>query len=172
MTFTKTIPIATAFAIWAGAAHADPFNDAIVDNLTELGYQFIEIKTGPTQVKVEAIRGAEKLEVIYDRKTGKILKRERESALGDDDFGRNGVQFDTERDNFLNADDDDDDDDRDDDHEDDDDDRRGSSSDSDDGESDHNRGSGSGDSDDDDGDDSDSNSGSGSHDSDDSDDDD
>ena len=119
MKFTTTVPIATAFAIWVGAAHADTFNDSIVQNLTDLGYEFIEIKNGPTQVKVEAIRGAEKLEVIYDRTTGKILKQERESALGDDDYGRSGLQIDTRRDDFL--DDDEDDDDEDDDEDDDDD---------------------------------------------------
>ena len=110
-----TIPIATAFALWMGAAHADDFTDTIVANLKELGYNYIEIKNGPSQVKVEAIRGDEELEVIYDRATGKILKQETERADADD-RGDSGIEIrSTDRD-FL----DDDDDGRDDDYDDDD----------------------------------------------------
>jgi hypothetical protein len=44
------------------------------------GYTRIEIKQGLTQTKVEAIRGTEKIEVVYDRATGAILKSETERA--------------------------------------------------------------------------------------------
>ena len=63
---TATLPIATAFAIWSGAANADAFDDKIIANLRELGYDYIEIERGATRLKVEAIRGAEELEVLYD----------------------------------------------------------------------------------------------------------
>ncbi|NNL18674.1 MAG: PepSY domain-containing protein [Boseongicola sp.] len=117
-----TIPLATAFAVWMGAAHADEFTDKIVTNLQDLGYDYIEIKNGPSQVKVEAIRGTEELEVIYDRLTGEILKQEIESTEGDD-IGQSGVDISNRNRDFLDDDDDgrdDDDDDNDDDYDDDD----------------------------------------------------
>ncbi|MBT8414700.1 MAG: PepSY domain-containing protein [Boseongicola sp.] len=104
-----TIPLATAFAVWMGAAQADDFSDKIVANLQDLGYGYIEIKNGISQVKVEAIRGTEKLEVVYDRATGQILKREMERADGDD-LGQSGVDISTRNRDFLDDDDDDDDD--------------------------------------------------------------
>lgn len=139
----RIIPSAAALAVCAGLAHAGPFTDGIVSNLTDLGYEFIEIKEGPGQVKVEAIRGTEKLEVVYDRATGRILKQERERADADD-FGRRGVQFDIRNRDFIGDDRDDrddeddnrddrrsgrdDDDHDDDDYDDDDDDNSGSGS--------------------------------------------
>lgn len=113
-----TIPLATAFAVWMGAAQADDFTDKIVTNLQSLGYGYVEIQNGISQVKVQATRGTEKLEVVYDRVTGKILKREMERADGDD-LGQIGVDISTRNRDFLDDDDDDgrdDDDDRDDDN--------------------------------------------------------
>jgi len=149
--YGKTIPIAAAFALWMGAAQADPFNDAIIENLTGLGYEFIEIKNGPTQVKVEAIRGSEKLEIIFDRATGNILKQEMETP-DSDEIGLSGVEIDTRNEDFLDHHDigddhDDDDDDDDDDNDDDDGDNSGHGGGDDD---DDNSGHGGGDDDDDD----------------------
>jgi hypothetical protein len=128
----KSLILAAGAALWAGAVLADAFTDSIVANLQDLGYEFIEIKNGPTQVKVEAIRGTDKLELIYDRTTGDILKRERERAEADE-IGRSGVQIDTRNKDFIDGRDDDDDDGDDDrsgrrggDDDDDDDDRSGS----------------------------------------------
>lgn len=138
----RSLKLAVAFSIWAGVAQADAFTDAIVTNLQDLGYEFIEIQSGISQVKVEATRGTDKLEVIYDRVTGAILKQENEQAEAED-IGRSGVKIRNRDRDFLR---DSDDDDRDDD-----DDNSGSGS--------SNSGSGS---DDDRGDDDDDNSGSGS----------
>ena len=167
--YKQSIPLAAAFAIWCGAANADAFTDQIVADLQGQGFEFIEIKDSPSFVKVEAIRGSEKLEVIYDRSTGEIVKRENEQADADE-VGLSGVDVKMVADGDiggLDDDDDDDDDDRDDDdHRDDDDDR----------DDDDNSGSGSDDDDDDDDDDrdedDDDNSGSGSDDDDEDDDDD
>ena len=54
-------------------------------------YEYIEIKYGLTQVKVEAVDNdtLQKIEVIYDRATGAVLKSEIEAA--GDDAGRSGV---------------------------------------------------------------------------------
>lgn len=76
-------------------------------------YDYIEIKYGPTQVKVEAIDNAtlQKVEAVYDRATGTLIKTEVEAAGGD--AGRTGVvtgsltrDFEDGRDDTSGADDD------------------------------------------------------------------
>ena len=86
--------------------------DTVVTDLTALGYTRIEIKTGPTQMKVEAIRGTEKLEVIYDIESGDILKQEIESVDAGDDIAP-GVEISTDDEDFVDGDDDDQDEDED-----------------------------------------------------------
>ncbi|MDA8747130.1 PepSY domain-containing protein [Litoreibacter sp.] len=103
------------------AAGAQNMNDQIIANLQEQGFGYIEIKNGRTQTKVEAIRGTDKLEVVYDNASGTILKQERERAESDE-LGLAGVDIDQRNRDFVGSDDDDDDsrDDRDDDRDDDD----------------------------------------------------
>lgn len=74
----KRILLASAAIIClsSAAAHADTFTDAIVNNLQSLNYTTIQIVDAGAQVKVEAVRGTETLEVIYDRATGGILRQE------------------------------------------------------------------------------------------------
>ena len=129
----KTLTLATAVALATTSAHADAFTDAVLAKFQEREFDFIEIKEGLTQLKVEAIRGDQKLEVIYDRASGTILKQEQERADADE-IGRSGVEIDRRSRDFIDEDDlarvsDDDDDDDDDrrsgrDSDDDDDDRR------------------------------------------------
>ena len=72
-----------ALALAAGAALAQPAPstaDALAAELQAAGYTRIEIKEGPTQTKVEAVRGSEKLEYVFDRRTGAILEREVEAG--------------------------------------------------------------------------------------------
>ncbi|MFN3721625.1 MAG: hypothetical protein ACK4VZ_01160 [Paracoccaceae bacterium] len=57
--------------------------DEIVGNLQAAGYSRVEVRVGPTQIKVEAIRGTEKLEVVYDAATGAVLKTETGVVRGD-----------------------------------------------------------------------------------------
>jgi hypothetical protein len=113
--YTKpTLSVAAAFALWSVASHAGPFEDAVIEQYQNMGFQFIEVKEGLTQTKVEAIMpDGRKVEVIYDRSTVEILKQENERADGDE-IGPTGVQFDNEGEDFL------DDEDLDDEHEDDD----------------------------------------------------
>lgn len=73
----RTLLIAGVFAVVGGFAQALTADDVIAD-LSGQGYTRIEIKTGPSQMKVEAIRGTEKLEVVYDRASGDVLKTETE----------------------------------------------------------------------------------------------
>ena len=51
-----TLTVAAAFALWSAAAHADDFTDTVIERYQDMGFQFIEVKRGPTQLKVEAIK--------------------------------------------------------------------------------------------------------------------
>jgi phosphopantothenoylcysteine synthetase/decarboxylase len=150
---TRLILTAAAAAFYATIASAAITTDQLVSEFQAQGYTFIEVTKGLSQYKVEAVKGTEKIEVIYDAETGAILKSEMEAA--GDDAGRTGVQV-RERDrNFVrNGDDDrggkgrgrgrdDDDDDRDDDDDDRDDDRSGRGGDDDDDDDDDSSGRGS-----------------------------
>src|SRR5690349_21341182 len=69
----------------ASAGLAQSTADQIVAGLQAQGYSHIEVTQGPSQIKVEAIRGQTKLEYVYDRVTGAILKQEVERVGADDD---------------------------------------------------------------------------------------
>ena len=112
----KTLLSTTAaLVLGAGIAFAQTSSDQIIADLQAQGFTRVEITNGPTQIKVEAIRGTEKLEVIYDAATGTIIKQEMETVGAGDDTTP-GVEIDSESEDFL---DDDDDDDQDDDYDDD-----------------------------------------------------
>lgn len=170
----RTLIAALATAVTGAAAHAQSLNDQIIADLTAKGFQRIEIVNGLGQTKVEAIRGTEKLEVVWDSATGQIIKQETEQVrVGEDttpglrirerartfvDVSRLDDDDDDDEDRRGQGREDDDDDDYDDDHgrgyddDDDDDDRddkSGRGGDDDDDEDDHDR------SDDDDDDDDD-----------------
>jgi hypothetical protein len=104
----------------AGVAQADAFTDQVVADLQGKGYTRIEVKVFDNTVKVEAINGTQKLEVIYDRATGAIIKTENESVRPGEDTSP-GVEIDDE----TGDDDEDEDEDEDDDDEDEDDDNSG-----------------------------------------------
>ncbi len=119
---TQKLGLVLAAGLMGQMALAQSATDQIVTDLQSQGFTAIEIKTGPTQIKVEAIRGGQKIEVIYDAATGQILKQEVESSAGENISP--GVSIDQRDEDFLDDDDrdeDDDDDDDDDDDEDDDD---------------------------------------------------
>jgi hypothetical protein len=131
-----------AIMLTTSAAFAAIDGNALADAYLAEGYTFVEVKVGPTQTKVEAIKGGTKVEVIYDNETQKIIKSEKEKADADE-VGREGKQVRNVKSDFeddagddgkgRDDDDEDDDDDRDDDDSDDNDD----SDDSDDGDDDN-----------------------------------
>jgi hypothetical protein len=124
MTF-RFVPVVAAAVLIGGSASADPFVDAVVRDFQRLGYEYIEVERGPTQLKAEGVRGREQFEVIYDLASGRILKQETETA--DDDYtGLRGVETATRVRDFIDLEDEEDDDDRrdEDEDEDEDDDRR------------------------------------------------
>lgn len=67
---------AAALTLSAPALRAEVSIQSIVDNLNAEGFSQIEITTGPTQVRAEAYDGTQRIEVVYDRATGAILRQE------------------------------------------------------------------------------------------------
>lgn len=74
----------------------------VIADLQAKGYTRIEVKVGPGQFKVEAIRGTEKLEVIYDSASGSVLKTEVE-AVGPGENTRPGVSIRERNKNFVRS---------------------------------------------------------------------
>jgi hypothetical protein len=119
---TKLMMFTAAAALSANMAFAAIDPQALADAYIEEGYTYVEVKVGPTQTKLEAIKGDRKAEVIYDNETGDILKQEFEDAEADEQ-DRSGVKIRTEDEDFLDDDEgEDDEDDAEDDDEDDEDD--------------------------------------------------
>ena len=114
MSIKSSLLITTAaLAVGSSVAYADVTADQLAAAYAD--YDYVEIKTGLTQIKVEATSGNRTLEVIYDISTGEILRSEVETA--GDDAGRVGVEFDSEDEDFIDDDERDDDDDENDDDE-------------------------------------------------------
>jgi Mg-chelatase subunit ChlI len=102
---TKLMMFTAAAALSANMAFAAIDPQALADAYIAEGYTYVEVKVGPTQTKLEAIRGDRKVEVIYDNETGAVLKQEFEDADADDQ-GRTGTSIRTEDKDFLDDDDD------------------------------------------------------------------
>ena len=107
----KRIVLAAALSLGGGAALAAVDTEALVADLQRQGYGWIEVKRGPTQIEVEAVRGTTKIETVYDIATGAVLDRDTDRASTREQ-ARTGVEFrETTRD-FEDRDDDRWDDDR------------------------------------------------------------
>mgnify|MGYP003676580315 CR=1 FL=1 len=134
---------ALVLGLSASIAQAQTIAEQVRTQLTSQGYDTIEIKEGRGQIRVEATRGGQKLEVVYDAATGEILSQEvsaldgsssRDSSDDSDDDHDDDSDDDRDDDSDDDRDDDSDDDrddDSDDDHDDDSDDDRDDDSDDD-----------------------------------------
>ena len=99
----KLFTTLTAGLLLAGTmAFAQVTPQALASDYQAQGYSRVEIKTGPNQIKVEAIRGTTKTEVVYDRATGAILKTETESVRPGENT-RPGVSIRERRRDFVRA---------------------------------------------------------------------
>lgn len=107
---TKLMMFTAAAALSANMAFAAINAQSLAESYIAEGYTYVEVEVGPTQTKLEAVKGDRKAEVIYDNATGDVIKSEFEDA--DDDYiGRTGIEIDTSDEDFENSDDDQDDDD-------------------------------------------------------------
>ena len=104
---TLLLLASAALALTAGAAFAAIDGNKLAEDYLAQGFTFVEVKIGPTQTKVEAIKNGRQVEVVYDNATGAIVKQEEEAA-DSDDANRTGSQVRTVNRDFEDGDDDDD----------------------------------------------------------------
>ena len=71
----------TVLAFTATMAAAGITSQDVVDELTAQDYTVTEVHTGATQISVEAVRGDQKIEMVYDIETGSVLRRETRTLL-------------------------------------------------------------------------------------------
>ncbi|OZA09668.1 MAG: hypothetical protein B7Y02_11655, partial [Rhodobacterales bacterium 17-64-5] len=93
-----------AFALSSTIAQAAIDPNALASTYLADDYSYVEVKTGPTQTKVEAVKGSLVVEVVYDNVTGAILKSET-GAVEDDYVGRVGIEIETVDEDFEDEDD-------------------------------------------------------------------
>lgn len=95
MTFkAKLMTFTAGFAFAASMASAAITANDVVKSYQEAMYSYIEVKDGPTQIKVEAIKENVKVEVIYDKASGDVMKTEQHRIQGAD-AARSGVEVKT-----------------------------------------------------------------------------
>lgn len=102
MNTVKLLIAAGALSLSAQAGHATVTAEGLISGLQAEGYGWVEVKRGPTQFEVEAVRGREKVEMVIDAASGAVLHRETERA-DREDRARSGTQIrDRDRD-FVDA---------------------------------------------------------------------
>ena len=88
---TKLKMVTAVLVLSGSAALAAVTTDQVVSQFQADGYSWIEVKKGPTQIKVEAVKGTEKVEVVIDTETGAVIDREVEVASAREQ-ARTGVE--------------------------------------------------------------------------------
>lgn len=92
MTFRARLMLCTAaFAFSASMAAAAITAEDVVKSYQDAAYTYIEVKDGPTQIKVEAIKEGVKVEAIYDKATGDVLSSESHTVTAGE-AGLSGVE--------------------------------------------------------------------------------
>ena len=92
---TTLMMFSAALALSAGMAFAGAVTgQGLADQYTADGYTYVEVKVGPTQIKVEAIKDGTITEVVYDAATGEIIDQESRAA-GAGELGQTGVDIST-----------------------------------------------------------------------------
>ena len=97
---TRLMLFTAALALSAGMARAAITGNDVVRSYQEAAYNHIEVKEGPTQIKVEAIKDGVVIEVVYDKVSGEVIKTESRNASADE-TGRTGVELRTTREDFI-----------------------------------------------------------------------
>jgi hypothetical protein len=95
----RLLLLTTAAIFSASMAYSAITANDVVALFQADGYTNIEVKTGLTQIKVEAIKDGMKVEAIYDIESGLKLKEEVEAA--GDEADDSGVEISVEDHDFL-----------------------------------------------------------------------
>jgi hypothetical protein len=84
MTFkARLMMFSAALALSAGMANAAPITAAdVLQSYTEAGFSAIEIRETATTIKVEAVKDGVRLELVYDKASGDVIKREQGADTG------------------------------------------------------------------------------------------
>ena len=77
----RKLMMSAALALMGSTSVAAVSTDDVIQSLSAQGFTRVEIKRGLTQVKVKAIRGDQKLDLVLDALSGKILKQNMAQAL-------------------------------------------------------------------------------------------
>lgn len=73
----RTLMMTTAMVLVSGTiAMAAVTGQGLGEKYRAQGFDYVEVRVGPSQIKVEAYRNGQEVETIYDRATGNVLERE------------------------------------------------------------------------------------------------
>lgn len=75
----KPLIFIAGLAFSASMAQAITVAD-VVQTYQDAAYSGIEVKESPNQIKVEGVKDGVKVEVVYDKATGNVVKRESEAV--------------------------------------------------------------------------------------------
>lgn len=90
----RTLMMTAAMIFTGQMAFAAIDAQQLADSYITEGYTFVEVKQGPTQTKIEAVKGASIVEAIYDNETGEIISQEIQAADAEEQ-ARTGVEVKT-----------------------------------------------------------------------------
>ena len=96
----RLLLLTSALIFSASLARAAITADDLVSSYQSAGYSSIEVVTGVTQVKIEAVKDGVRVEVIYDIATGDILKEEQRRARAGDTTS-DAVEVSTSAEDFV-----------------------------------------------------------------------
>lgn len=119
---SKLMMFTAALALSTGIAQAAITADDILQSYKDGGFSAIEVRETATTVKVEAVKDGVKLELVYDKASGDVIKRQQRAigadgtVIGDHQSGSHDGIDDDEDDHHGSGSDDDDDHDHGDDH--------------------------------------------------------
>ena len=103
----RTLMMTAAFIFGGQMAFAAIDAQTLADRYVAEGYSYVEVKQGPTQTKIEALKGSTVVEVVYDNASGEIISQETQAADGDE-LGRTGIEIKSTDKDFEDTDDEDD----------------------------------------------------------------
>lgn len=105
----RTLMMTAAFVFGGQMAFAAIDPQALADSYIAEGYTYVEVKQGPTQTKLEAVKDGNMVEVVYDNETGGIISQETQVADAEE-VAQTGVEIKTTDKDFEDNSDENDDD--------------------------------------------------------------
>jgi hypothetical protein len=105
----RTLMMTAAMILTGQMAFAAIDPQVLADSYIADGYTSVEVKQGPTQTKIEAVKGTSVVEAVYNNATGEIISQETQPADAEE-LARTGVEVkSTDKDFEDNGDENDDD---------------------------------------------------------------